>query len=65
MDTRAFINTHKIASLKSPYLHLLKKPSIIKKFLPVNAAISRLIVFVSKCNELMDFHVMHIANAHK
>ena len=50
MDTRAFINAHEIApfkkSMKLTYLSdgYKTKPSIIKRrFLPINAAISRLI----------------------
>ena len=49
MDTRAFINAHKIAPLKTVIGAYLSdgyktKPSIIKRrFLPINAAISRLI----------------------
>ena len=49
MDTRAFINAHEIAPLKTVIEAYLSngyktKPSIIKRrFLPVNAAISRLI----------------------
>ena len=48
MDTRAFINAHEIAPLKTVITYLSNgyktKPSIIKRrFLPINAAISRLI----------------------
>ena len=68
MDTRAFINAQEIAPLKT-VTYLLNgyktKPSIIKRrFLPVNAAISRLIDSSPSVTELTDFRVTCVANTH-